>query len=360
MSSRPGGWRCSRAGSSLERTVSLRSGAQVQDALEVLGHEVIGDRRGHGPRRAAARARARRRLHRAARARRRGWHRPIAARSARPALHGIGPGRVHARHRQGARQAPDARGGHPDAADFYALREPSIKELGAGAALPSIEQHARLPARREAVARRLGAGRQVRSLERGAARRDGRRVLLRPHDSDRALRSRARPRGVGARREGETGAGREGGAPRAAGRSRCRSSRRYPAKRSFYDYESRYEIGMTTFVCPAELPAETTAAGAGAGAVEVYGLLGCHGVARVDLMLDERDGRAVGAGDERRAGHDRDEPAAAGGRRRGHRLRGAGRRGCWRARSRASGRRQAPVTSRLRRSPRGRPGPGTP
>ena len=33
-----------------------------------------------------------------------------------------------------------------------------------------------------------------------------------------------------------------------------------PREEEFYDYESRYEIGMTTFVCPAELPEETAAA----------------------------------------------------------------------------------------------------
>ncbi len=46
---------------------------------------------------------------------------------------------------------------------------------------------------------------------------------------------------------------------------------------------------MTTFVCPAELPAETTER-AQQLALETYGLLGCHGAARVDLMLDEASG----------------------------------------------------------------------
>ncbi len=43
---------------------------------------------------------------------------------------------------------------------------------------------------------------------------------------------------------------------------------------------------MTTFVCPAELPAGSTER-AQQLALEMYELLGCHGVARVDLMLDE-------------------------------------------------------------------------
>jgi D-alanine-D-alanine ligase len=60
-----------------------------------------------------------------------------------------------------------------------------------------------------------------------------------------------------------------------------------PREEEFYDYESRYEIGMTTFVCPAELPDDTTAQ-AQELALDVYRLLGCHGVARVDLLLDEQ------------------------------------------------------------------------
>ena len=59
-----------------------------------------------------------------------------------------------------------------------------------------------------------------------------------------------------------------------------------PREQDFYAYESRYEIGMTTFVCPADLPPETTAR-AQELAVQTYRLLGCHGVARVDLLLDE-------------------------------------------------------------------------
>jgi D-alanine-D-alanine ligase len=62
-----------------------------------------------------------------------------------------------------------------------------------------------------------------------------------------------------------------------------------PREEEFYNYESRYEIGMTTFVCPAELPAETTER-AQRLALETYKLLGCHGVARVDLMLDQASG----------------------------------------------------------------------
>ena len=62
-----------------------------------------------------------------------------------------------------------------------------------------------------------------------------------------------------------------------------------PREEDFYDFQSRYEIGMTTFVCPAELEPATTAR-AQELALSVYELLGCRGVARVDLMLEEHSG----------------------------------------------------------------------
>jgi len=65
-----------------------------------------------------------------------------------------------------------------------------------------------------------------------------------------------------------------------------------PRETEFYNYESRYEIGMTTFVCPAELPDGVTER-AQELALETYKLLGCHGVARVDLMLDESGGELM-------------------------------------------------------------------
>jgi D-alanine-D-alanine ligase len=53
----------------------------------------------------------------------------------------------------------------------------------------------------------------------------------------------------------------------------------------FYDFVARYEIGRTTFACPAELPEGTTRRAQGL-ALEAFRLLGCHGFARVDIMLD--------------------------------------------------------------------------
>jgi len=61
-----------------------------------------------------------------------------------------------------------------------------------------------------------------------------------------------------------------------------------PNEQDYYDFESRYEIGKTDFVCPADVP-EATAARLAELAVETYELLGCHGFARVDFMVPEDD-----------------------------------------------------------------------
>lgn len=54
----------------------------------------------------------------------------------------------------------------------------------------------------------------------------------------------------------------------------------------FFDFESRYEIGNTDYVCPAEL--ETPLAQRLAAiAVETFHLLDCHGFARVDFMVPD-------------------------------------------------------------------------
>ena len=51
-----------------------------------------------------------------------------------------------------------------------------------------------------------------------------------------------------------------------------------------YDFEARYEIGRTRFVCPAELSAEEERTVTEA-ALATYRALGCTGFARVDLIL---------------------------------------------------------------------------
>jgi D-alanine-D-alanine ligase len=59
-----------------------------------------------------------------------------------------------------------------------------------------------------------------------------------------------------------------------------------PAEGDRYDFEARYEIGRTRFACPAELSEEEERAVAEA-ALAAYRALGCTGFARVDLILAE-------------------------------------------------------------------------
>jgi D-alanine-D-alanine ligase len=58
-----------------------------------------------------------------------------------------------------------------------------------------------------------------------------------------------------------------------------------PAEGDRYDFEARYEIGRTRFVCPADLEEQQTAAVTEA-ALATYRALGCSGFARIDLILD--------------------------------------------------------------------------
>jgi D-alanine-D-alanine ligase len=57
-----------------------------------------------------------------------------------------------------------------------------------------------------------------------------------------------------------------------------------PTGDGFYDFEARYEIGRTEFVCPATLPDGLTEQ-AQELALRTYELLGCSAFGRVDLML---------------------------------------------------------------------------
>jgi D-alanine-D-alanine ligase len=59
-----------------------------------------------------------------------------------------------------------------------------------------------------------------------------------------------------------------------------------PREEDFFNFEARYEIGKTEYVCPADLPgAESDEVRA--LAARTYETLGCSGFARVDLMLGE-------------------------------------------------------------------------
>ncbi len=57
----------------------------------------------------------------------------------------------------------------------------------------------------------------------------------------------------------------------------------------FYDYDHKYTDGVTTHVCPAEIPEEVAAA-AMCMAKEAHSLLGCRGCSRSDFRWDDRKG----------------------------------------------------------------------
>ena len=62
-------------------------------------------------------------------------------------------------------------------------------------------------------------------------------------------------------------------------------------KSGFYDYDAKYTDGLTTHVCPAEIPADI-AASAMAMALKAHRLLGCKGTSRSDFRWDEEQGEA--------------------------------------------------------------------
>jgi D-alanine-D-alanine ligase len=265
-----------QGGSSFERSVSLRSGAHVRDGLARLGHEVVTIDAGAQlvPELLQARADV-----------------------AFLALHGVygEDGLV-----QGLLEAIELpyTGSGPAACmrctdkllakylmrdagiptpTFHPLRQASIDGLGAAAALSGVERRLGLPlvvkpARGGSAlgVKFASAGDELPAAMVGAFSYDS-TILL-----ERYVRGRDLAVSVLDARPGERP-------------SALPVVEAVPREEDFYDYEARYEIGKTTFVCPAELPAHTTAR-AQELAVQVYELLGCHGVARVDLMLEQDSG----------------------------------------------------------------------
>ena len=256
-----------KGGSSLERQVSLRSAARVQDALERLSHDVVPvDVGGDLVERLRAEA-------------------PDAAFIA---LHGVGGedgtvqelleilgipytgsgvlacmrsmDKVLAKHLLLAAGIPTP--------EFFAFNETAFQGLGAAAALPAIEERLDFPIVVKPAAQGSALGI---NFARTAADVPGALVAAFSYDTRVLLERYVRGRDLGVSvLEG----------------SALPVVEAVPREEDFYDFESRYEIGRTTFVCPAELPEPITAR-AQALAVATYDLLGCHGVARVDMMLEE-------------------------------------------------------------------------
>jgi D-alanine-D-alanine ligase len=264
-----------KGGRSLERQVSLRSGARVQDALERLGHEVLPIDVGPDL---------------------------VTMLSDEPpeiafvALHGrdgedgtvqellevlgipyTGSGvsaciraadKVLAKHAMRDHGLPTP--------DFYAFNETAFESLGAAQALPAIEERLTFPIvvkpARQGSALGIKFARTAADVPAAlvAAFSYDRKVLL-----ERYVRGRELAISI---------------LDEADGPVALPIVEAVPEQENFYDFESRYEIGRTRFVCPAELE-DGVAARAHEIALDTYKLLGCRGFARVDLMLDADSGQ---------------------------------------------------------------------
>jgi D-alanine-D-alanine ligase len=259
-----------KGGPSLERQVSLRSGARVEDALERLGHDVV---------RIDAGIDLIERL------------RGVAPDAAFVALHGRGGedgtvqelleilgipytgsgvlacelcmDKVLAKHLFEGAGIPTP--------EFFAFNETAFRELGAADALGAIEERLDFPIVVKPAAQGSALGVK---FARTAADVPAALVAAFSYDSKVLLERHVRGRELAVSViEGDDG-------PVALPIVEA-----LPGEGG-YDFEARYEIGRTTFQCPADLPPGVTERAAEL-ALEAYRLLGCWGFARVDLMLDE-------------------------------------------------------------------------
>jgi D-alanine-D-alanine ligase len=262
-----------KGGRSLERQVSLKSGGRVEDALERLGHEVIAIDVGSDLVQQLATG---------------------APDIAFVALHGrdgedgtvqellevmgipyTGSGvsasirtldKVLAKHAMRDHGIPTP--------DFYAFNETAFKELGAGQALPAIEERLRFPI----VVKPAGQGSAL-GIKFARTPADVPAALVAAFSYDRKV---LLERYVAGRDLAVSILDRDGAA------EVLPIVEAVPQQEDFYDFESRYEFGRTLFVCPAKLD-DALATLAGETALKVYELLGCKGFGRVDLMVS-RDG----------------------------------------------------------------------
>ena len=263
-----------KGGRSLERQVSLRSGGRVEDALERVGHEVVAVDVGHD---------LVERL------------RDTAPDVAFVALHGrdgedgtvqellevlgipfTGSGiaacircwdKVLAKHEMRAAGIPTPA--------FYAFGETAFKELGAASVLGAIEERLSFPIVVKPAAQGSALGIK---FARTPADVPGALVAAFSYDAKVLLERHVAGRDLAVSIVDDAGGARVLPVVEAV-----------PREEAFYDFEARYEIGRTDFVCPAELGGELTRRAQDL-ALDVWRLFGCAGFARIDLMLDEAAG----------------------------------------------------------------------
>lgn len=254
-----------KGGRSLERGVSLRSGARVEDALERLGHQVLPVDAGPD---LVTRLRA---------------ERPDVA---FVALHGVGgedgtaqellellgipftgPGvaacvrcmdKVLAKHAMREAGLPTP--------DWFAFSQTAFRELGAAEALGELEQRLGFPL----VVKPDRGGSSLGVKFAGAAAEVPQALVAAFSYDDRVLLERFVE-------------GREL-AVSVLGEEALPIVEAIPVSGDRYDFEARYEIGRTRFACPAELSEEERRL-VSETALAAYRALGCSGFARIDLIL---------------------------------------------------------------------------
>jgi D-alanine-D-alanine ligase len=260
-----------KGGRSLERQVSLRSGARVEHALQRLGHDVasidVGGDLVQRLREAAPDV-AFVALH--GRDGEDGTVQellellgvPYTASSVSACIRCMD--KVLAKHLMRDAGVPTP--------DFYAFNETAFKELGAAGALPEIEERLAFPI----VVKPAGQGSAL-GIKFARTAEDVPAALLSAFSyDDKVLLERhveGRDLAVGVL-DGEV----------------LPIVEAVPVDEEFYDFEARYQIGKTEFVCPAVLSG-TIAADAQAIALRVFELLGLSGFGRVDLMLETETDR---------------------------------------------------------------------
>jgi D-alanine-D-alanine ligase len=254
-----------KGGRSLERGVSLRSGARVEEALERLGHEVLGLDVG------------------ADLVRRLDAERPEVA---FVAMHGVGgedgtaqelleilgipftgPGAAACARCMDKAVAKHAmREAGVPTPDWFAFNQTAFRELGAADALGRLEQSLGFPL----VVKPSRGGSSLGVKFAGSAGEIPQALVSAFSYDERVLLERFVE-------------GREL-AVSVLGDEVLPVVEAVPAEGDRYDFEARYEIGRTRFVCPAELDVEELRA-VNEAALATYRALGCTGFARIDLIL---------------------------------------------------------------------------
>jgi D-alanine-D-alanine ligase len=262
-----------KGGRSLERQVSLRSGARVEEALERLGHDVLpvdvgGDlveRLTEGAPEIAFVA-----LH--GRDGEDGTIQELLEVMGIPYTGSGVSACIRAADKVLAKHAMRDQG--IATPDFYAFNETAFRELGAAQALPAIEERLQFPI----VVKPASQGSAL-GIKFARTPDDVPGALVAAFSYDRKVLLERYVPG----RDLAVSVLEDEGAPRALPIVEAVPVRQ--SEEDFYDFESRYAIGRTRFICPADLD-EAVTARAQEMAVAVYELIGCSSFARVDLMLE--------------------------------------------------------------------------